>query len=398
MPASDAAVTAATLALGQVTPGAAELLRPVRPPATQLRDLVGLFAAPITGHELAELGSARWAAARAELTARTDSCATGGRTGARGPRADVLGVDLGPVRQDLRIAEHSFFLGRKGRLLTAAAPVLVHLRPGREIAPKELPALVEALASLTEQHRAVLTGWQALPGLGWLPSEANLLSDEGTAQLSAATAGVDELVAALGRLDPRVSAQTIAVRQRRARAARPRPLGRSPMHWRALEAVFTATRSRAARPGGVRGERVCWRRGETGIPGARCRQPARWRHSDDGCGRRRPSSHWPPTCRRRAGSCSAVRSSGADAVAALERGMAEAALIERWDAGGFRAFDAAGQDRSVAAFSGRPTPCEPASVHGAPGDADRRPALRHRRGVRQGRRPGTGGRDAAAAV
>ena len=83
VPAADAAVAAATLALGQVTPGAAELLRRA---ATwwQLRDLVGLLAAPVTGHELAELGSARWAAARAELTVRTDSLATGGRTRARG--------------------------------------------------------------------------------------------------------------------------------------------------------------------------------------------------------------------------------------------------------------------------------------------------------------------------
>ena len=358
VPATDAAVTAATLALGQVTPGAAELLRGA---ATwwQLRDLVGLFAAPITGHELAELGSARWAAARAELTVRTDSWRRAAAQVLADFSADVLAVDLGPVRQDLRIAEHSFFLGRKGRLLTAAAPVLLHLRPGREIAPKELPALVEALASLTEQHRTVLAGWQALPGLGWLPSEANLLSDEGTAQLSAATAGVDELVAALGRLDPRVSAQTIAVRRYEPElaAATTRTLTDA---LAALEEVFTATRSRPLDQAayGAAGLLEAWREGI----------PARAADSPHGGALRRwvraatalePLAADLPEARWQLLSGQVV---GPDAVAALERGMAEGSLIERWDAGGFRAFDAGGQDRSISRFLGAAEAVRAASV------------------------------------
>ena len=165
------AVAAATAALDQVTPGAAELLRRVAI-WSQLQDLVELLAAPVSGHELAELSSPRWAAARTELTARTDALRRSAAPVLADFTPDVLGVDLGPVRQELRIAEHSFFLGRKGRLLTAAGPVLARLRPGREVLPRELPARVETLAMLADQHRAVVDGWRALPGLGRLASEA----------------------------------------------------------------------------------------------------------------------------------------------------------------------------------------------------------------------------------
>ena len=53
---------------------------------------------------------------------------------------------------------------------------------------------------------------------------------------------------------------------------------------------------------------------------------------------------------------------GAEAVAALERGLAEGSLIERWDAGGFRAFDAGGQDRAVGRFLGAADAVRAASV------------------------------------
>ena len=43
---------------------------------------------------------------------------------------EVASVDVEPVRQEVREASTSFFIGRKGRLVRAAAPVLAHLRPG----------------------------------------------------------------------------------------------------------------------------------------------------------------------------------------------------------------------------------------------------------------------------
>ncbi len=358
LPAADAAVTAATVALDQVTRRAAELLRRAVT-RSQLHDLVALFAAPVSGHELAEIGSARWAAARAELTARTETWRRAAAPVLVDFTPDVLGVDLGPVRQDLRIAEHSFFLGRKGRLLTAAGPVLVHLRPGRELPPKELPARVETLATLAEQHRTVLAGWQALPGLGWLSAEANLLSDAGTAQLAAATARVDDLVAALGRLGPEVAAEVVAVRRDEPELATETTRALSEALDR-LGAVFTATHSRPLDQAayGAAGLLEAWR---DGIPARTADSPhggalRRWVRAATAL---EPLAADLPDARWQLLSGQVV---GADAVAALERGMAEGSLIERWDAGGFRAFDAAGQDRSVGRFLGAADAVRAASV------------------------------------
>ncbi|HEY5981419.1 MAG TPA: DUF4011 domain-containing protein, partial [Microlunatus sp.] len=346
LPAVDTAVAAATAALGQVSPGTAELLRRAST-WSQLQDRVEVLAAPIGGHELAELNSPRWAAARDELTARTEAL-----RGAAAPMLtdfvpDAIDVDLGPVRQELRIAEHSFFLGRKGRLLAAAGPVLVHLRPGREVLPKELPARIDALAALADRHRAVVAGWQALPGLGWLPAGLNLLTEPGARQLTEALGAVDRQVAALGRLGPRVADETIAVRRREPElAAAPARALTSALAQ--LGAVFSATRSRPfdQEAYGAAGLLEAWR---DGIPARRTDQPhgaalRRWTRAAaalEPLAADLPEARW---------QLLSAQVPGDGAVAALERGMAEGSLIERWDDGGFRAFDAAGQDRLVGRF------------------------------------------------
>ena len=97
---------------------------------------------------------------------RARSCGSGRARLERPPRAllgrfapEVVTVDVEPVRQEVREASASFFLGRKGRLVRAAAPVLAHLRPGVEVDPKTLPAVVEEVARDTpagRRYRAVL--------------------------------------------------------------------------------------------------------------------------------------------------------------------------------------------------------------------------------------------------
>ena len=123
LPAAETAVARARgRELDSAPPGSAALLRT----ATtwwELADLTRLLAAPGGGEQLAELTTARWASAREELRSRT-----AGLTQAAAPAladfdSTVLGVDLEPVRQALRIAQASFFLGRKGRLVAGAAPV-----------------------------------------------------------------------------------------------------------------------------------------------------------------------------------------------------------------------------------------------------------------------------------
>ena len=345
--AANAAVDAALATLDQLLPGTAGLLRGCTT-WPQLADLILLLSAPVDGHDLRELDSQRWRAARAELDGRTQAL----HAAAEGALADfapeVFEVDLEPVRQALRIAEHSFFLGRKGRLLTAAAPVLAQLRPGRTISPKELPARVDALASLAGQLRSVGAGWQALPGLRGLPAR-NLLSADGARRLAAGLRDLDGYRAALDRLGPRTAAETIGVRQRE-----PALLGAAAqvlteaLH--RLGAAFAATNSRPLdqQAYGAGGLLEAWSAGESvraaDLPHVAALQ--RWLRAVaavDSLAAELPEARW---------QLLSGQVAGTEAMAALERGLAEGSLIERWDAGGFRGFDAAGQDRSVGRFLG----------------------------------------------
>ncbi len=346
LPAAEAAVGSALVALEAAPPGSGQLLARA-PTWQQLSDLTQLLSAPGSGYELAELSSARWAAAHAELTARTEALRQAAAPALVDFAADVLDVDLEPVRQGLRIAENSFFLGRKGRLISAAAPVLTQLRPGRTVGPKELPARIEALAALANQQRAVAAGWQALPGLSWLPPRLNLLTDDGAERLDAALAEVDRHLKALERLGPATAARVIAERQQN--PPLPGPTTQAVQEALArLAAVFAVAHSRTRDQAsyGADGLLAAWRDGT----------PARSADAPHGGGLRRwaraaealepmaaelPEARWQLLSGRIAGS---------EALGALERGVAGGSLVERWDAGGFRAFDATGQDRSISRF------------------------------------------------
>ena len=347
LPAADAAVSAALGIIDQLLPGTAGLLRGCRS-WQQLADLVRLLSAPVDGHDLRELDSQRWSAARAELDTRTQAL----QVAASGALADfapeVFEVDLEPVRQALRIAEHSFFLGRKGRLLAAAAPVLAQLRPGRSVPPKELPARVDALAGLAAQLRSLAAGWQALPGLRGLPA-VNLLSSDGAQRLAAGLRELDDYRAALDRLGPRTAAEVIGVRQREpALTGVAAQLLGDVVH--RLGAVFVTTHSRPLdqEAYGSGGLLQAWHAGAVAraadLPhAAGLRRWLRAVTAVDSLAVELPEARW---------QLLSGQVAGTDAMAALERGLAEGSLIERWDAGGFRGFDAAGQDRSVGRFLG----------------------------------------------
>lgn len=345
--AADAAVGDALEQVDQLLPGSAALLRNCGT-WQQLADVVQLLSAPIDGYDLRELDTQRWLAARAELDGRTQAL----QSAAAGALADfapeVFEVDLEPIRQALRVAEHSFFLGRKGRLLTAAAPVLTHLRPGRSTAPKDLPAQVDALAGLAAQLRTLSAGWQALPGLRSLPY-VNVLSAEGAQRLTSGLREIDGYRAALARLGPRTAAETIGVRQREpALLGAPAQVFAEALH--RLGAVFAATNSRPLDQTayGSGGLLQAW---HAGVPARAADLPhvtglRRWLRAAaavDSLAADLPDARW---------QLLSGQVAGIEAVAALERGLAEGSLIERWDAGGFRGFDAAGQDRSVGRFLG----------------------------------------------
>ncbi|HYI58190.1 MAG TPA: DUF3320 domain-containing protein, partial [Microlunatus sp.] len=348
LPAADLAVTAALAAVEQLLPGSAGLLRSAST-WQRLGDLVQLLSAPLTGAELKEIDSPRWAAARAELTARIAGLRAEAAPTLTDFAPEVLDLDLEPVRQALRIAEHSFFLGRKGRLLTAAEPVLAHLRPGRSVPPKELPARVDGLVGLAAQQRAVAASWLSLPGLGWLPESLNLLTGPGTAQLESALAGIDAHLAALGRLGPTTAAETVAVRRREPGLVGTTAHALTDALDR-LGAVFAVTHSRPLDQTayGSAGLLDTWRdgaaaRASDAPSGAALRRWSRAAAGLEPLTTDLPAARW---------QLLSGQVGAADAVAALERGLAEASLIERWEAGGFRTFDAAGHDRSVGRFLG----------------------------------------------
>ncbi len=176
-----------------------------------LEAVVWLLLEPGLGEDLAVLDSPRWRAALAELQQRTGQVAQ--RFADLLPQflPPVLEVDLSPVRQHLREANASFFIGRKGRLLRAAAPVLDHLRPGVEVRPAELPDLVEQIAAVAADQRAVQQSWRALPGLAEIGALA--LADPGAAlEIERLITQRTEAAQRFGRLSPELGAE---VRRRR---------------------------------------------------------------------------------------------------------------------------------------------------------------------------------------
>ena len=104
---------------------------------------------------------------------------------------EVASVDVEPVRQEVREASTSFFIGRKGRLVRAAAPVLAHLRPGAEVDPKTLPAVVEEVARVRRLVGDIALSWRRLPGCGALDPAVNVLSEAGWQAVSDAVSAVE---------------------------------------------------------------------------------------------------------------------------------------------------------------------------------------------------------------
>ena len=346
LPAAEAATARASAELAAASPGSAALLRE----ATtwwELADLTRLLSAPGSGDQLAELTTARWANAREELRSRTAGLAQGAGPTLADFDSAVLGVDLEPVRQALRVAQASFFLGRKGRLVAAAAPVLAHLLPGRTVVPKELPARVDQLTALAAQHRAVIQAWQTLPGLAWLPADLDLLARVGADRLARELAGLDELRDAFGRLSPSTSTRLLALR-------RQEPELPGPLRDALIEALdrlaptLAAANSRELdqRAWGSAGLLAAWDAGAVArvadvSHGAGLRRWSRAAEAVDALAAELPAARWQLLSGQ-------VPSS--EAVVALDRGLAEGSQRERWEAGAFRAFDAAGQDRSIGRF------------------------------------------------
>ncbi|HIT74834.1 MAG TPA: DNA helicase, partial [Candidatus Avipropionibacterium avicola] len=343
--AADPAVEQAVSDLGRPEQSAA-----VRRCAT-LADLAGtrrLLTAPWSPDQLDQTQQERWVHAHRVMQERTERLREQAASLLASFLPSVVEVEVTAVRQAVRVAAESFFIGRKGRLLTAAAPVLAHLRPGAELRPKDLPETVERLATLVQDHDAVRTGWRDLPGLWELPDRINLLDEQAHQSL---TRTVDQLVADRD-LMAALPAETVAA-VRRARQFDGRldeQIGERLDRARdALAAVFAQVAS---------SERDIARFGRDGLldtwqatAAERSADAPHWvglRRWTDLQETLSPLTSTLPTA---ADELLSGVIDPIEAAAAVERGLASSSLQERWSATGLTGFDGESHDRTVTRFA-----------------------------------------------
>ncbi len=307
-----------------------------------------LLAAPWSPDQLDQTRDPAWREATDELAGMVSTM----RSRAAGllerfePRA--IEVDLDPVRQAIRVAETSFFIGRKGRIVAAAGPVLSHLRPQVEIPAKEIPAVVDELAALARDHHALRDRLRRLPGLFELPEQLNLLDPAG----ETARQGVLDALEGAAELMGQLPSDTVAA-VRRARQFDGRLTAGVAAH---LDRVRDAFASVFGAVGSSTGDLA--RFGAGGLVST-------WQETAQG--RRDDAPHWVALRRWTdlQGTLAPVtkglptaadellngRIGALDAMAAVERGLATSSQAERWSGTGLTGFDGESHDRTVARFS-----------------------------------------------
>ena len=349
-----AAVDAADLAVDRALalPGLTGTAREVLEGATTAPDLAAagwLLSAAATDPALAvEARGDRWRSAREELWSRTGDLQRTARADPRAVRPGRGGGRPRPRPPGPAGRGASFFIGRKGRLVRAGAPVLAHLRPGASVQPGDLVALVEQVAGLAQQMHTLVDGWRGLPGVQSLDASTNPLTEAGWQALADTVAAVErdrDLLASL----PAALADGILSVRRYASPLAPEEHQAVDEAARALGGVLELT---GAEPGDQdrfsrgRGLLATWQATAPDRAADRPRAAAlgRWTEASDALAPLAPTlaeARW-------------LLLTGAvapdDAAAALDRGLASASVAERWDAGGFDTFEAERHDRSVARF------------------------------------------------
>lgn len=323
-----------------------------------------------------EMASARWQEGRSTLDTRTAALREAAAPLLTILSPEVLGIELEPVRQALREASASFFIGRKRRLIAAAAPVLQFARPGAPLPAKSLPGLVEQLAGLAHEARSLAQGWRSLPGLGGLSSGLNLVHPDGERELGERLGALDR-DAALART---ATSGTTGVSWRDARRR-----GAAPILDETYAALRASAQAIAAVIAAVAGPSPAQAGGGfddggpggfgSGDGGARDEQVRAWATHDGGllpawtagATDRRADVAQGAGLRRWAAAAAALAALDRPfaparwrlltgevpaelALAAWDRGVAQASLQARVDEGGLRGFDAGAHDRVVERF------------------------------------------------
>ena len=317
--------------------------------SADLGSAVWLLSASSTDPAVAvEARSDRWRAAREELWQRTREARESAASLMGRFAPEVASVDVEPVRQELREASTSFFIGRKGRLVRAAAPVLAHLRPGAEVDPKTLPAVVEEVARVRRLVGDIALSWRRLPGCAALDPAVNVLSEAGWQAVSDAVSAVERDRDLLAGLPANLSDGVQASRRFG------EPLG--PSEHRTLDAAGRALSAAVTHTGGSSEDEARFARGRgvlrTWAATAAERRADRPRGA--ALGRWVEASEALAPLGEALGEARWALLTGAvspdDGPEALDRGLAAASVAERWDAAGFGSFEADRQDRTVSRF------------------------------------------------
>ena len=317
--------------------------------SADLGSAVWLLSASSTDPSVSvEARSDRWRAAREELWQRTREARETAASLMSRFTPEVASVDVEPVRQAVREASTSFVIGRKGRLVRAAAPVLAHLRPGAEVDPKTLPAVVEEVARVRRLVGDLALSWRRLPGCAALDPAANVLSEAGWQAVSDAVSAVERDRDLLAGLPTNLSDGVQASRRFG------EPLG--PSEHRTLDAAGRALSAAVTHTGGSSDDEARFARGRgllrTWAATAAERRADRPRGA--ALGRWVEASEALAPLGEALGEARWALLTGAvspdDGPEALDRGLAAASVAERWDAAGFGSFEVERQDRTVSRF------------------------------------------------
>ncbi len=347
----DRCVAAAREALAAGTAGAARARAAVEA-TTGTHDLEAVSwlvsASAADPVHLVETRSERWRSARDELSRRSEALREAAGPLLESYAPDVIGIPVDDVRQAVRVAAASFFIGRKGRLVASGAPLLAHLRPGARVEPRQLPVVVEQVAALVAQNRAVVDAWRSLPGCGGIDPATNLVSDGGRHDVASAVAALDRDGALLDALGPATREAVVAARQDEPPLT-DRAYGCLVDAVAALRGLFALTGTGTddeARFAADAGLLPAWEltRAARHTDRPRASSLARWVDASEALEPLRPAldtARWELLC-------GVIRPE--DASAALDRSVAAASVQERWHEGGFDSFDPVRHDQSVVRF------------------------------------------------
>ncbi|MCW2697433.1 MAG: putative helicase, partial [Modestobacter sp.] len=326
----------------------AALLRAVRTPE-QLDTLVHVLAGPTMPLEvLDEVRSQRWAAAADAVTGEVAALVGAAHPGLDVALPEALALPLGQLFLKAQTAAATGRLSRHGKLGAVRAQLASALQPGVRVRRADVPELTAALFRVQNAVQALATRAAAVPGLR-VPATWNPFLDTGRFLLDAEVVWLRRSAAAVGG----TGAFAVALRKYLAGAPDVDPaavgsVARSRDALRLLLATCATGSAQLESWSGTDGLVLRWAmtRPERGVEYTHPMSLRRWVSLLDTLEPLRAAGL---TEARAALLTGSVRAE--DALRALDRGLAEASVVERREATGLGQFDAELHERMISRFA-----------------------------------------------